>query len=84
MLVDCLCYVAFPHGAMGRSEMYECGIPGRAHLPYYTFLHRGSYISAHDLLNLLNELEKEIKCDACRAFHLLTSLMNSIIQKHEC
>ena len=31
---------------------------------------RGSYMSAHVLLNLLNELEKEIKCEACRAFYL--------------
>ena len=25
---------------------------------------RGSYMSAHVLLNLLNELEKEIRCEA--------------------
>ena len=30
---------------------------------------RGSYISAHVLLNLLNELGKMIKCEACRAFY---------------
>ena len=43
-------------------------------------------MSAHVLLNLLNELEKEIKCEACRAFCLFfaTSLINSIIQEHEC
>ena len=42
-------------------------------------------MSAHDLLNLLNELEKEIKCEACREFYLFfTSLINSIIQKHKC
>ena len=43
-------------------------------------------MSAHVLLNLLNKLEKEIKCKACRAFYLLfaTSLINSIIQEHEC
>ena len=59
--------------------------PGCARLPYYTFLHRGSYMSAHDLLNLLNELGKEIKCEACREFYLFfTSLINSIIQKHKC
>ena len=38
-------------------------------------MHRGfidirSYISAHVLLNLLNELGKEIKCETCRGFHL--------------
>ena len=53
-------------------------------------------MSAHVLLNLLNELGKrdkmqtswgkEIKCEACRAFYLFfaTSLINSIIQEHEC
>ena len=43
-------------------------------------------MSAHVLLNLLNELRKrEIKCEACRAFYLFfaTSLINSIIQEHE-
>ena len=29
--------------------------------------HRGSYMSAHILLNLLNELRKAIKCDALSA-----------------
>ena len=47
---------------------------------------RGSYMSAHVLLNLLTSWEKEIKCEACRAFYLIfaTSLINSIIQEHEC
>ena len=37
-------------------------------------------MSAHVLLNLLNELGKEIKCEACRAFYLFfaTSLLISI------
>ena len=49
-------------------------------------LYRGSYMSAHVLLNLLNDLGKVIKCEACRAFYhfFATSLINSIIQKHEC
>ena len=49
-------------------------------------LHRVSYISAHVLLNLLNELRKRDKMRACRAFYLFfaTSLINSIIQEHEC
>ena len=49
-------------------------------------IHRGSYMSAHVLLNLLNKLgEKEIKCEACRAFYpfAATILINSIIQEHE-
>ena len=39
-------------------------------------------MSAHVLFNLLNELGKKIKCEACRAFYLFfaTSLINSIIQ----
>ena len=43
-------------------------------------------MSAHVLLNLLNELGKKIKCEACRAFNLFfaTSLINSILQEHEC
>ena len=38
-------------------------------------------MSAHVLLNLLNELEREIKCEACRAFYFFfaTSLIISII-----
>ena len=49
-------------------------------------LNKGSYMSAHVLLNLLNELKKEIKCEACRAFYLFfaTSFINSIIHEHEC
>ena len=44
-------------------------------------------MSAHVLLNLLNEVGKRDKmCEACRAFYLYfgTSLINSIIQEHEC
>ena len=43
-------------------------------------------MSAHVLLNLLNELRKEIKGEACQAFYLFfaTSLINSIIQEHKC
>ena len=29
-----------------------------------------TFMSAHVLLNLLSELGKEIKCEACRAFYL--------------
>ena len=43
-------------------------------------------MSAHVLLNLLNELSKEIKCEARRPFYnfFATSLINSIIQEHVC
>ena len=50
-----------------------------------TPLNRGSYMSAHVVLNLLNKLGKlEIKCEACRVFYLFfaTSLINSIMQEH--
>ena len=44
------------------------------------------YISAHVLLNLLNELGKVIKCEACRAFYhfFAMSLIDSIIHEYEC
>ena len=40
-------------------------------------------MSAHVLLNLLNELGKEIKCEACRAFYLVfaTSLIRARLHK---
>ena len=43
-------------------------------------------MSAHVLLNLLNELGKEIKCEGCGAFYFFfaTSLINLIIQEHAC
>ena len=42
-------------------------------------------MSAHVLLDLLNELGKEIKCKACHAFYLFAaSLIYSIVQEHEC
>ena len=43
-------------------------------------------MSAHVLLNLFNELNKEIKREACRIFYLsfAKSLINSIKQEHEC
>ena len=42
-------------------------------------------MSAHVLFILLNELGKQTKYEACRAFYLFfaTSLINSIIQEHE-
>ena len=43
-------------------------------------------MSAHVLLNLLNELGKRGKMLGCRAFYLFfaTSLINFIIQENEC
>ena len=38
------------------------------------------------LLNLFDELRKREKFEACQAFYIFfaTSLINSIIQEHEC
>ena len=41
-------------------------------------------MSALVLLNLLKELGKRVKCEACQAFNLFLGLINSIIQEHEC
>ena len=43
-------------------------------------------MSAHVLLNLLNELRKRDKMRGLPAFYLFfaTRLINSIIQEHEC
>ena len=49
---------------------YENLILIKMYLEASKYLNRGSYMSAHVLLNLLNELgEKEIKCESCRAFY---------------
>ena len=44
------------------------------------------YMSAHVLLNLLNEFGKRDKMLACRALYrfFATSLIHSIMQEHEC
>ena len=44
-------------------------------------------MSARVLFNFFKQVGgKEIKCEACRAFYrfIATSLINSIIQEHEC
>ena len=43
-------------------------------------------MSAHNVLNLLNELRKRDKMRGCREFYLFfaTILINSIKQEHEC
>ena len=50
-------------------------------------IHRGSYMSAHVLLNLLNELGKRDKMrglPSILSHFFATGLINSIIQAHEC
>ena len=49
--------------------------------------HRGSYMSAHVLLNLLNELGKRDKMRGLQSILSLffaTSVINAIIQEHKC
>ena len=49
-------------------------------------IHRGSYMSAHVLLNLLYELGKRDKMRGLPSIFLIfaTSLIASIIQEYEC
>ena len=48
-------------------------------------INEGSY-NARVLVNLFNELGKEVKYNACRAFYhvFATALINFITLKHEC
>ena len=48
--------------------------------------YRGSCVGAYVLLNLINELGKRDKMRGLQAFYLFfaMSLINSIIQEHEC
>ena len=63
----------------------------KVHVYWYPYIakqntHRGSYMSAHVLLNLLNELRNRDKMRAaCRASNIFfaTGLMKSILQDHE-
>ena len=42
-------------------------------------------MSAHVLLDLLNELRKRDKCEACRAFYLFfATSLNTKLSQHEC
>ena len=49
-------------------------------------IYRGSYMSAHVLLNLLNELGGKIRCEALPSILSVSpnEFNNSIIQEHEC
>ena len=63
-------------------EIYQGGSDP---LPPSESAHGGSDTSVHVLLNSRNELSKMIKCEAYRAFYLFaTSLINSIMQEHQC
>ena len=52
----------------------------------YGDLQRGSYMSAHVVLNLLNELWKRDKMQGLPSIYIFfaTSLINSIILEQEC
>ena len=47
---------------------------------------RGSYMSAYNLLNLLNKLKKSDKMRGLSSIHrsFTTSLINPLIQEHKC
>ena len=49
-------------------------------------VYRGSNMSGHSILNLLNELVKLILCEALPSTIsvLPTSLINSVLNEHEC
>ena len=51
----------------------------------YGVIYRGSYMCAHVVLDLLNELRKVIECEACRAFYhfFTTILIDLIIHEYE-
>ena len=53
---------------------------------HITNIYRGSYMSVMFYRINYASWGKEIKCEACRVFYLffLSSLINSIIQEHEC
>ena len=48
-------------GCLRRNRLREMFL----YAPKTYVFYRESYMSAHVLLNLLNELGKEIKCEAC-------------------
>ena len=50
------------------------------------YIYRGSNMSGHSILNLLNELVKLILCEALPSTIsvLPTSLINSVLNEHEC
>ena len=75
------CKLFFPNNY--QEVDWEQSMDGHQH---YLGEHRGSYISAHVLLNLLNELGKRDKMRGLPSIYLFfaTSLINSIIQEHEC
>ena len=59
----------------------------RATTSFSVKLHRGSYMSAPVLLNLLNNLRKSDKMrglPSILSLFFATNLINSIIQKHSC
>ena len=62
--------MSLSYGAVGLSAVCVCGISIRVMLT----LHRGSYMSAHVLLNLLNELGKR---DQMRGLPSILSLFRN-------
>ena len=71
---------------------YFSNIAKALHLKFYQMERSascGKYRILHEcscFIDFIKRVGKEIKCEACRAFYLFfaTSLINSIIQEHEC
>ena len=75
ILLQCVCtLVPLPHGTMGWSLICDCGISWS----YSLILYRGSYRSAHVLLNLLNKLRKSHKM---RSLPSILSLFRNAFNK---
>ena len=77
-----VCLSACGHWTLLLNQFYHILLfSGQSHVikdVMTSHLHRGSNMSTHVLLNLINELRKR---DKMRGF---PSLINSIIQEHEC
>ena len=53
-------------GSLTSAQAHEVDV--KILIALLAAIYRGSYMSAHVLLNLLNELRKRDKCEASRAF----------------
>ena len=59
-----MCSRLFLNNEKMQDARHSYELFGREYLRRRKLLNRGSYMSAHVLLNLLNELGKKIRCEA--------------------
>ena len=84
LIFHCYSMLSYKYGSRDPKVVFSL-----LRIPYYKTgqsqgsIYRGSYMSAHVLLNLLNELGKRDKMRGLLK-EFATSLINSIIQEHEC